>query len=406
MNVGQLGRRSGRWSGRRFGNARRVAAAVAAAAVALACAACGTAAGDGGTTGAAQTTTEKTGVIKVVSSVNQWGSLAKEIGGDAVDVTSILSSTGVDAHDFEPKTSDLAKLSRAEIVVANGAGYDTWATKSRGPDSTLVSAAQIVGAMDGDNPHLWFSKDARAGMAKELADVFSKARPKKRKAFAANLKAWQSREKELDARMADFADTHKDLTYGATEAVVYYLMSDMSFDDVTPKGYAQAVANGGEVAPADLQTFQEVIEKKRADVLVNNTQEASDATNMLIGTAGRSDVPVVDVSEQMPEKYDTLVDWIGALAESIFTAVDPDYGKDDTTGGCAADGDDPAGSSDSTNSTDEHTGDGNATDDTGKTTCDATDGGTGSSASDSSDGSDGSGAAGADAGGTQPDPGK
>ncbi|PLS29451.1 metal ABC transporter solute-binding protein, Zn/Mn family [Bifidobacterium parmae] len=397
MNVGQLGRRFGRW----FGNARRVAAAVAAAAFALACAACGTAAGDGGTTDGAQTTTEKTGAIEVVASVNQWGSLAKEIGGDAVDVTSILSSTGVDAHDFEPKTSDLAKLSRAEIVVANGAGYDTWATKSRGPDSTLVSAAQIVGAMDGDNPHLWFSKDARAGMAKELADAFSKARPKKRKAFAANLKAWQSREKELDTRMADFADAHEDLTYGATEAVVYYLMSDMSFDDVTPEGYAQAVANGGEVAPADLQTFQEVIEKKRADVLVNNTQEASDATNMLIGTAGRSDVPVVDVSEQMPEKYDTLVDWIGALADSIFTAVDPDYGKDGTTGGCAADGTDggdSAGSSDSA--------DGNAADGNGGTTCDATDGGTGSSASESSDGSGVSDGSGADAGGTQPDPGK
>ena len=304
---------------------RSLAAAVAAVGLLLA-SACGSAA-DGDSRTQTQEET-RTGAIEVVTSVNQWGSLAKEIGGDAVDVTSILSSTGVDAHDFEPKTSDLAKLSRAEIVVANGAGYDTWATKSRGPDSTLVSAAQIVGAMDGDNPHLWFSKDARAGMAKEMADAFSKARSKQRKRFAANLKAWQQRERELDERMASFADTHDDLTYGATESVAYYLMSDMSFSDATPKGYAQAVANGGEVAPADLQTFQKAIEKGDVGILINNTQEASDATNMLVGTAGRSDVPVVDISEQMPADYDTLVDWIGALSDSIFTAVDPDYGKD------------------------------------------------------------------------------
>lgn len=277
-------------------------------------------------------TQEKTGAITVVASINQWGSLAEEIGGDDVKVTSVLSSTGVDAHDFEPKTSDLATLSKAEIVVANGAGYDTWATKSRASDSTLVSAAQIVGAMDGDNPHLWFSKDARSGMAKELADAFSKARPKKKAEFAKRLKAWQAEEDDLDAAMTKFAKAHPNASYAATEAVVYYLMSDMSFEDVTPRGYEQAVANGGEIAPADLQTFQKLVEDKKLDVLINNTQEATDATNMLTGAAGRADVPVVDVSEQMPDKYDTLDDWIEDLTERIFTAVDPEYDDDSNDG--------------------------------------------------------------------------
>lgn len=277
-------------------------------------------------------TPEKTGAITVVASINQWGSLAEEIGGDDVKVTSVLSSTGVDAHDFEPKTSDLATLSKAEIVVANGAGYDTWATKSRASDSTLVSAAQIVGAMDGDNPHLWFSKDARSGMAKELADAFSKARPKKKAEFAKRLKAWQAEEDDLDAAMTKFAKAHPNASYAATEAVVYYLMSDMSFEDVTPRGYEQAVANGGEIAPADLQTFQKLVEDKKLDVLINNTQEATDATNMLTGAAGRADVPVVDVSEQMPDKYDTLDDWIEDLTERIFTAVDPEYDDDSNDG--------------------------------------------------------------------------
>ena len=71
-----------------------------------------------------------TGPINVVASLNQWGSLAAELGGDDVEVTSIVNSTNVDAHDFEPKTSDVAKLSKAQIIVANGAGYDSWATKS------------------------------------------------------------------------------------------------------------------------------------------------------------------------------------------------------------------------------------------------------------------------------------
>ena len=42
-----------------------------------------------------------TGQINVVASLNQWGSLAAELGGDDVEVTSIVNSTNVDAHDFE-----------------------------------------------------------------------------------------------------------------------------------------------------------------------------------------------------------------------------------------------------------------------------------------------------------------
>lgn len=166
-----------------------------------------------------------------------------------MNVTSILSSTNVDAHDFEPKTSDVAKLQKAQIIVSNGAGYDSWATKSVGRNSTIVSAAETVGAMEGDNPHLWFSKDARNGMATELTEAFSKALPAKKKAFQSRLKAWQKEEKAIEKSMGEFAANRKNATYGATEAVAYYLMSDMGFQDDTPKGFARSAASGGEPCP-------------------------------------------------------------------------------------------------------------------------------------------------------------
>lgn len=304
---------------------RKGAAILLASAVLLASAACGF--------GNRRTTTdpqpkvvEKTGVITVVSSINQWGSLAAQIGGDDVRVTSVLASTGVDAHDFEPKTSDLRALGKAEIVVANGADYDSWATKSLSRNVTVVSAGQTVGATKGDDPHLWFSKDARSSMAQELTAAFSKARPAKKAAFKKRLKQWQQQEKALDETMRKFAEGHGKAAYAATESVAYYLMSDMGLKDVTPQGYLQAVMNGGEVAPGDLQEFQELLEGKKASMLVNNPQEASDATNMLTGTARKAEVPVVDVSEQMPKEYESLTDWISALVDGIATAVDPEFG--------------------------------------------------------------------------------
>ena len=276
-----------------------------------------------------------TGPINVVASLNQWGSLAAELGGDDVEVTSIVNSTNVDAHDFEPKTSDVAKLSKAQIIVANGAGYDSWATKSMTKTTTIVSAASVMGAMEGDNPHLWFSKDARSSMATAIPDAYVKALPSKKKAFQKRLKAWQADEKSLETWTSEFTRSHSDLTYAATEPVVYYLMADLGFKNQTPKGYTQSTASGGEPAPADLQSFQKLIEDKGVDVLVNNTQEASDATNMITGAAGRADVPVVDVSEHMHKDTDTLNAWINRLINTIIDAVDPSYGCEDATDGNA-----------------------------------------------------------------------
>ena len=136
--------------------------------------------------------------------------------------------------------------------------------------------------------------------------------------------------------MQKFAQGHAKATYAATESVAYYLMSDLGVKDVTPQSYVQAVMNGGEVAPADLQEFQELLEARKADVLVNNPQESSQTTNLLTGTANKSEVPVVDVTEQMPKQYDSLTDWVAALVDSITTAIDPEYG-------CTSDGDDANG---------------------------------------------------------------
>lgn len=310
----------------------RIAAMIAACGLVAAMGGCG-----GGEQPAepTQPSAEQSEPINVVASVNQWGSLAAQIGGDDVSVTSIVNSTSVDAHDFEPQTADMAALQEAQVVVSNGAGYDSWATRNLGRDAISVSAAETVGASEGDNPHLWFSMDARNGMATELAEAFSRIMPSKKDDFHQRLNQWKENEQELERSMDEFARAHPNATYAATESVAYYLMSDLGFEDLTPDGYAQASANESEPAPADLQAFQELLESRAVDVLVNNMQQGSDATNMIRGTAERADLPVFDVSEQMPESFDDPTDWIASLVETIAKLL-PDTTD---TGGDGADPD-------------------------------------------------------------------
>ena len=122
--------------------------------------------------------------------------------------------------------------------------------------------------------------------------------------------------------MKAFSDSHKNVSYAATEPVAYYLLSDMGFTDNTPEGYLQSSSTNSEPAPTDLQEFQELLEKHKVEVLINDTQSTSDATNTLTGIAYKSDVPVLDVSEQMPSDYTSLTSWIRALILSLTDMFD------------------------------------------------------------------------------------
>ena len=76
---------------------RRTFAAFTAIVFAASVAACS---GQGEASPSASNTANKDGVITVIAASNQWGSLAKELGGSYVDVTSILNNTSTDAHDY------------------------------------------------------------------------------------------------------------------------------------------------------------------------------------------------------------------------------------------------------------------------------------------------------------------
>ncbi len=266
--------------------------------------------------------------LTVVASVNQWGSLAAELGGDEVAVTSIINSTAVEAHDYEATTADIANIEKADILIVNGAGYDAWATKTKTNAQSTINAASIMGASTGDNAHLWFSKDTRSNVAKSITEAYAKAKPSKKKYFTKLLTAWKTEEATLDKTIAQFKTDHSDTTYAATESVAYYLAEDLGMEDVTPEGYSNASNNDSEPSSSDLQKFQALIENHKADLLINNSQEASDTTNLLTGTAGKSDVPVVDVSEQMPSNYKTLADWITALISDFETALNQSAGSE------------------------------------------------------------------------------
>ena len=277
----------------------------------------GTACGSATSTGNSANSNVKN-TITVAASINQWGTLAKELGGDLVEVNSIIHSTNVETHDYEPTTADVNRLHNATVAIVNGADYDPWAIKgAANGKATVVNAAEAGGKKDGDNPHVWFSANVRAKTADAITAAYRKAMPAKASEFSKLNKAWQAKETELEDRIAKNEEATKGMTYGATESVAHYLADDLGMIDRTPTGYAQATANESEPTPGDITQFTNALKHKRISMLILNPQEANATTRQITDAAKKADVPIIEISEQMPSNYNSLLDWMSALVSAI-----------------------------------------------------------------------------------------
>jgi ABC-type Zn uptake system ZnuABC Zn-binding protein ZnuA/ABC-type Mn2+/Zn2+ transport system permease subunit len=99
----------------------------------------------------------KGGKVDAVATTTQIGDWVRQVGGDAVAVHQILNAN-IDAHEYEPRPSDVEAAAGADVVFVNGDNLDHWAeklVKEAGGDPEVVDLARAVpNRLQGD-PHWW-----------------------------------------------------------------------------------------------------------------------------------------------------------------------------------------------------------------------------------------------------------
>ena len=92
---------------------------------------------------------------------NFWGSIAAQLGGDRVHVTSVITNPATDPHDYEPTAADARTMAGAQLAIVNGIGYDPWAPKLLAANPVhgrvVLTVGDLVGIKAGGNPHRWYS---------------------------------------------------------------------------------------------------------------------------------------------------------------------------------------------------------------------------------------------------------
>ncbi|TMC65715.1 MAG: zinc ABC transporter substrate-binding protein [Chloroflexi bacterium] len=143
--------------------------------------------------------------VRVVATTTVFADFVKSVGGDRVDVVSLVPKGG-DVHTFDPRPTDITAVADAQLVVANGLGLDEWLTKLAADSGTKARIINLADSVPKDqyivedgipNPHLWLDPDDAALYATTIRDALKALDPADGAVFDANTTAYRAKLAEL-----------------------------------------------------------------------------------------------------------------------------------------------------------------------------------------------------------------
>jgi zinc/manganese transport system substrate-binding protein len=261
--------------------------------------------------------------IRVVAAESVYGDIARQIGGDRVEVTSILTNPDQDPHLFEASPKTARAISAADVVIANGAGYDSWMEKlvaaAAAPGRREISVAALVGAKPGDNPHLWYAPGAAKAAAHALTLAFAAADPEGALEYAVREAAFAASMRPLDDAFAAMRRKYEGVPVAASEPV-FGLAAEVIGLDMREQKFALAVMNDAEPSPSDVATFEDDLKGRKVRALIYNSQASDPTVERLVALAKANGVPVVGVTETEPANT-RYQDWVKGELDGLDRAL-------------------------------------------------------------------------------------
>ena len=281
--------------------------------------------------------------IRVVASTSVYGSLAEQVLGDRGSVTSIIDSAAQDPHSYEASARDKLTLSKANVVVMNGGGYDDFAVKivdSLDPKPCTVLAVEDdhaghdLGAEESEagaddhaghdhsagNEHVWYELETMQEVVKDIGIALGEQDPAGAADFTQRAEELSSTLGGLREQVATLAKQSKGKTFLMTEPVPQALLEDAGLSNATPDGLAEAIEEGDEIAPLVFKQATDLLKAGKVSVFAFNQQTADTQTQALRAAAEAGGVPVLDVTETLPagENYQQWMESnIKNLAEAL-----------------------------------------------------------------------------------------
>lgn len=283
------------------------------------------------------TFTPHAGPVKLVTSVAVWANIAKQLGGPLVSVRSVIHTSMQDPHSYTATARDQLLVNQADVTLANGLGYDdffnalTEAAPNLDPRLKLhawCAAECSLGVTQGQasslnrNPHLWYHLASVEATAQHLTQGLKRALPTAahEQQLDVRAKAFEGTIQKLSARETRVRKAVAGKNVLLTEGFAAYLVADLGLRNLTPAEFRNAVEAEQDASPRAMNRIHELLASDQISVLITNRQTATAQTGQLIAWARAANVPVLHLSESLPQGA-SYQSWMAQNIDAIFSAV-------------------------------------------------------------------------------------
>ena len=270
------------------------------------------------------------GGLEVAAAENFWGSIAQQLGGSRVHVTSVITSPATDPHDYEPTASDARTIAGAKMVIVNGIGYDPWASKliAANPVSgrTVLTVGDLVGIKAGGNPHRWYSPTNVQQMINAIVHDFSTLDPKDAGYFRKQKQLFEKRGlahyKQL---ITTIKHRYQGVPVGASESIFAPLAQALGLTLLTPASFLKTISEGTDPTARDKTTIDRQIARRQIKVWVFNSQNSTPDVQRITDAAHKRGIPITTITETLTPAGASFESWqsrqLRALAAALAKAT-------------------------------------------------------------------------------------
>jgi len=294
--------------------------------------------------GAAAPDSTDDGALEVVASTNVYGDIAAAIGGENVEVTSIIDSLAQDPHSYEASARDQLTVSRADLVIENGGGYDAFMdtlVDATGTEAPVITAVEFShdwpeneghadeaddhadeadheghDHVEGFNEHVWYDPHTIAHVAEETAHELGELDPANAATYEENYATFAAGIDDIEASLDEIATAHAGAQVFVTEPVPLYLTAAAGLENVTPDAFSEAVEEGQDVPPATLLEATRILQSGTVRAVIVNAQTGGAETTEVTEQAKDADIPVLEFTELLPAG-DTYLTWMQANVDAL-----------------------------------------------------------------------------------------
>lgn len=271
--------------------------------------------------------------LKVYASVYPLADFAEKIGGKHVDVT-LLVPPGVEPHDFEPTPKDLARLSRADVFIYNGIGFEAWIDQAKeilDSERTVIANASAALKPESDrnghhhggaDPHVWLDPVRGKKLAEAIRDALIKADPDHAADYRTNFEKLSRRFDELDRTFKEIVQKAENRAFVVSHAAFGYLADRYGLKQIAISGLSPS----DEPGPKELKSVIEAAKRHRVKVVFFDSLVPGNVAKTVKEEVGAEALVLNSLEGLKPQEAEKGEDYFSIMeknAENLAKALGP-----------------------------------------------------------------------------------